>query len=480
MTLSLTDLSYVKSKVVTDSDLNGGRMGTSPVISGARHSLFKRVTKTERVNGVTRYRKQFWKNSSASDDIAYDLMQWMEVPSNAGDIFYLAEGTHIDTQSDLTSPPTGSFPIWFGAGYLKTALLGGETSVAITMEKNDFVFPNGGMLHIANKIQTSQTVVSTANIGDSIQLITGTWQKITSTPDITYPKGVYLGSNKVLTLKEDVHEEWLTIAENLYANESIGTGTGFVTPALSTLAHKTKGICQIPGKLPVVTTATAADVVLTAYIRQDGSVDTVEGDASAGQLNMATGVWTTPITWKTAPGSGRDILITYREKPYTYTSNDVVVSLDDQVSSSYEIANTTASVCLVTPEVKAYFDSVVFTNGGGNGEFDSGVMLAHCAGAVRDTITLTFSNASTYTVAGVNSGVIGSSTTGSVFVAKNPETNQNMFTIPNTAWSGTILAGNTLVFELYPASQGVWMKEFVPPGTAQEPHNLCIMGFYLE
>ena len=73
-----------------------------------------------------------------------------------------------------------------------------------------------------------------------------------------------------------------------------------------------------------MTTANAGGVVLTANIRQDGAEDTVSGNASAGQLNMATGAWTTPITWTTAPGSGRDILITYREKPYTYTSNDVV------------------------------------------------------------------------------------------------------------------------------------------------------------
>lgn len=480
MTLALSDISYVKPRTITDSDLNGGRMGSAVVISGARHSLFKRVTKTERINGVTRYRKQFWKNSSATDDPAYGLLQWIDVPSNAGDMFYIAEGTHIDIQSDLTAPVAGSFPIWLGAGFLKTALNGGETSLTLTMEKNDFAFPNGAYLHLSDKTQVSQVVSSTAVVGDSVQLITGVWQKITSTTDVVYPKGMYLGDNKVLTLKTDTQEEWLIIAENLYSGEVIGTGTGLVTPALTTLVHKTNGICQIPGKLPVISTLTAADAVLTTYLNMDGSVDTSTSHATAGQLNMSNGTWTTPITWTTAPGSGKPISITYREKPYLYNGNDVTVSLDDQVSGSYEIANTTGSGCVYTSEVKARVDNVVFNPGVGNGAFDAGVLVAHNIGSVMDTITLTFTSSTAYTATGINSGVIGNSTTSSTFVAKNPETLQNMFTVPNTAWSGTILSGNTLTFELYPSSQGLWMKEVVPALTAQEPHNLCVLGFYLE
>lgn len=481
MTILSSEVSYVKPKTIIDSGLNGGRKGTAVVVSGARHSLFPRVTKSERINGKVRYRKEFWNNASADDTPAYDLMQWIEVPSNAGDKFYLAKGTHTDIQDHIDETPlAGTVPLWLGGGYLKTALAGGESAISLSMKDNDYVFPNGGFLHIANKIQTAQTVAAGIVIGDSVSFVSTTWQKITATNDITYPKGVFLGNSSVLSTKETTNEEWLVIAENLYSNENIGTGTGTTLPALSTLAHKTNGICQVSGKLPVVSSLTSGDVILTAYIRADGSVDLTQGDASAGQLNMATGVWTTPITWLTAPGSGKAITITYRERPFSYSGNDVTVQLEDQVANAYLIANTVGSSCVYDAEVKAYKDTVAFSSVSGVFNDVTNPILAHCAGAVRDTIYCTFTSAAAYTVTGTNSGALGTGNVGSTTIIYNPETGQKMCTISNLSWSGTILAGDILSFELYPSSSGIWLKEDVPPGTLQEPHNLCVLGYYLE
>lgn len=231
--------------------------------------------------------------------------------------------------------------------------------------------------------------------------------------------------------------------------------------------------------MPVVKTLTVGDAVLTAYIRQDGTVDPVLGDASAGTLNMTTGIWTTPITWKTNPGTGKDITITYREKAYSYSGNDCTVDLSDQVANAYAIANTIGSACVYNAEVKASFDSMVFT-GASDGAFNSTALTVHNAGAVRDLITLTFTSSSAYSVVGTNLGALGAGTIGTAPVIKNPESNKNMFTISNSGWSGNLLTGDTLRFELYPSAQSVWVREVVPPGTLQEPHNLCVLGYYLE
>ena len=214
----------------TDTTANGGRMGEINVVSGAKHSLFPRVTKSERVAGVTRYRKEFWENENADDETAYGVLQWIETPSNAGDHFYIKKGTDIDTQLTLETPVAGDVVQWMGGGQLETALSGSETEVAITMESDDFVFENGGYLHIADKVQASQTVASDVNVGDSVTF-GASWTKITSTSDINYPKGVYLGSNNVLSLKETTSEEWLAIAENLYSDEVlIADGGDALTP----------------------------------------------------------------------------------------------------------------------------------------------------------------------------------------------------------------------------------------------------------
>lgn len=480
MTISLSDISYVKSKVVTDTTYNGGRMGNTPVVSGAKHSLFPRVTKTERVNGVERYRKEFWKNANNNDEVAYGILQWIEVPSNAGDRFGLFKGTQIDTQADLETPAAGDVVQFMGGGQLETALSGAETSVSITMESDEFVFENGGYLHIADKVQTSQTVASDVNIGDSVTFGTS-WTKITSTSDIEYPNGIYLGSNNVLSLKTTTNEEWLTIAEKLTSDESIGTGDATTLPALSTLTNVTNGICQASGKLPVISSLSAGDVALTVYLNQDGSVDTTTSDASDGQLNMETGVWTTDITWTTAPGTGKDITCTYRERAFSYVGNVVTVELDDQVSNAYTVAETRCAGCLYDAEIVSSVSSeTVTTAGNGDYNYTTYPIVAHNEGAENDVITLTFTSSSAFNISGANLGSLGSGTTGASLTVLNPDTSEDLFTLNNSGWSGTWASGDTLEFTINPSSIPVWIKETVPAGTTQEPHNLCVLGFYLE
>ena len=476
MTIALTDIAYKKSKVVTDTTANGGRMGDTTVVSGAKHSLFPRVTKTERVAGTTRYRKEFWKNANADDDTAYGVLQWIEIPSNAGDRFYIQKGTDTDTQLTLGTPATGDVVQWMGGGQLQTALSGSETSVAITMESNDFVFENGGYLHIADKVQASQTVAADVNIGDSVTFGTS-WTKITSTSDIDYPNGIYLGSNNVLSLKSTTSEEWLVIAENLYTAESIAADGGdSATPALSTLTHTTNGICQVTGKLPVVTAGAAI-----AYINQDGTVNTSASAASAGLLDMDTGVWTTDITWDSAVASGTPVTCTYQEKPYLYAGNVVTVALDDQVANAYTTTMTRASACLYDAEiVSAVSSEAVTTAGDGDYDYTTYPIVAHNEGTEDDTITITFTSASAFTVTGANLGSIGTGLTSTSLTAVNPDTSEDLFTLSNSGWSGTWASGDTLIFDMSPSAVPVWIKEVIPSSTAQEPFNLCVIGFYLE
>lgn len=476
MTITLDDIQYVKSSNVTDLATNGGAMGDAVIISGAKHNLFPRVPKTERVNGVTRKRKKFLCNFSEPSETAYGVLQWIDVPSNAGDRYYIAAGTHTDTQANIDTPASGDVVIWVGGGYLNANLSGGETSIDLSMENNDYVFPNGGTLHISNKITTG-TVDNDVVIGDSVTYSSGTWSKISATSDIEYPNGVFIGINNVFTLQSSTNEEWLTIAENLYSGENIGTGNDTVSPSLSTLTNKTNGICQISGKEPIISSQTAANATLTVYLNQDGSVDSSRGDGVSGQLNMVDGTWTTPITWGTAPGNSKAITITYREKPYSYYGNIATISLTDQVGNAYISTNTTASACISTAELAAKIDSVVFTSSGGT---FSGTFTPYNSKAIRDTITITFTGGAAYNIAGTSMGDLGSGAITSTKIVKHPITNLNLFSIPNTGWGGTITAGDSIVFELYPSSTGLWVKEVVPSGTAVEPNNLCIFGFYME
>ncbi len=102
MAVTENDVKFYKSETITDGASNGGRMSYVEVPNNVKHNLFPRVTKSERENGVTRYRKEFWANRNASNEVAYGLLLAIITPSNGDDRFYIKAGTQVDTQGDLT------------------------------------------------------------------------------------------------------------------------------------------------------------------------------------------------------------------------------------------------------------------------------------------------------------------------------------------------------------------------------------------
>jgi len=481
MAVTITDVKYTKSRAVSDTVNNGGRKGNAEVVSGARHALFPRITKTERENGLTRLRKQFWTNENANDDTAYGVLQWLETISNAGDRFYLKSGDQTDVQSDIDSPPTGGVILWTGTGQLNTLLSGGETEVILDMESDDFVFESGEHLHISDKVKTSQTVDSAVAVGDSVQYIVDTWMRITSTTSITYPYGVSLGDSKVLTLEPTTSEEWIEIAERLRTAESIGTGTGATDPTLTSLTNAAMGVHQKSTMLPILETLDSGDTAMTMYFYADGTVDSSQGDGVSGELDMTDGSWTTIPTWGSAPKTSQAITCTYRENPFSYSSNAVTVYLDTAVSNPYAVANTFGGGCVSADEVTGLADSWAETTVSGTYDESTNPVIPHNAGAEEDTITLTFTSGSTFNVSGTNLGSLGTGfAVSSDCIPTNPETGKDMFTLESAGWGGTWLSGETIVFDLHPSAKAIWLKELVPAATDQEPNNLIVLGWYCE
>ncbi|MGD8388653.1 MAG: hypothetical protein PVG49_16020 [Desulfobacteraceae bacterium] len=478
MAVEATDIKWLKSATVTDTAANGGRKGNVEIQTGVRHNLFPRVTKTQRAAGLTRCRKEFWANRNADDDAAEGVLIFPEFPSPAGDRFYFGKGTQTDTQADLTDYD----PVWVGVGQLETALSGGETSVSLTMEHSDFQWPNGGTLHLADKVKTGQTIASGVKKGDSVEYNDGTstWEKIAATSDVDYPKGICVGSTSVLTVEGTTNEEFLALADNEYTDEDIGDGDGADTsPTLSTLTNATNGICRQPGKLPVVTATDTGDATMTVNVAADG---TCSGDCSAGELNMEDGTWTTDITWTTAPKNGTDITITYRENCFSYSGNVVTVELESgsTVANSYTTAKTYGAGCVDGGTVEPESENWAETSTSGTYDESTYPVILYNDGTEEDSITITFSSASAFTASGANAGSLGSGQITENFSPTNPDTGQPYFTVDADGWGGSWANGETVEFDTHPSAVGLWLKEVVPAATSQESHNTIIPGFYCE
>ena len=482
MSVAITDMKFRKPVTVSDTATNGGRKGTIEVLTGVRHNLFPRVTKAERTSGITRYRKEFFSNENSSNEVAYASLLFIEAPSNAGDRYYIAKGTHISTQADIVASP----PMWTGVGTLASDGnlngLGGEYAVKVVMEATDYQFPNGGTLHITNKVKLNQPISTTTavNIGDSVQYdsTSARWSKISYTSNITYPKGLYMGSNKVMTIEDTTYEDFLVIADNLYSDEEIGTQAGSINAvSLTTLVHASKGICTQVGKLPVVT-ATCGGTAQTVNIAADGSAS---GYCSAGQLNMINGVWITPISWTVAPDSGSVIRITYHENCFSYSGNTVTIQLNEAVPHAYATGNTFVGGCVDGGDMAPWVapPTIVSSSGVFNATGNNPPQLNNL-GTIEDDITVTFSSATNFAVSGVNAGNMGTGTITTDFSYNNPATGVPYIKLLAASWGGTFAAGNTVKFTTRSSSVPIWFKEVVPANITPESYNLLPLGWYCE
>lgn len=485
MALTASDIKFRKSVVQTDTDANGGRKGTTEILSGALHALFPRVTKSQRLAGVVRYRKQFYCNENADDESAYGVLIYLMRPSLADDRFYLAKGTQRDTQGTFqrktavdTYASSRFARIWTGCGELETALSGGESQVSLTMENSDFQFPNNGYLYLSNNTKISQTIDSDVKIGDSVTYSDTSWSKATNSTNISYPNGWCVDTNAVLSLEETTNEEFLQIAKNEYSGEVLATGDGSDTsPTLSSLTNSTNGICRQPDLLPVITTV-CGGTTRTVSVAADGSCS---GYCSAGQLNMDTGAWTTDITWTTAPDNGEDITITYCERAFSYSGNVCTVELTDTVANAYSAdGSTLACGCLYESELKTSFDS--WTENTTNGTYDETTYppTLFNDGTVEEDWTISFSSDTEFSVSGAYYGSVGSGTINSNFSLTNPKTGQPYFTILANGWGGSWTSGDSVTFTTHPSAIPVLLEQEVPTGTSAENVNPLPIGSYLE
>lgn len=476
MAVATTDIKLFKAFLDIVGPSNGGRKGNVEVLPGVRLSLLPRITENDRVNGVSRLtypKKLFHCNFNEADDVAFNTNFYGLHPTNGGDHIYYAAGTFSDTQADLSL----NAQTWMGVGALGADISAGATSLTMDMESDDFQFPSGGKLHIADCYSNGQTIDSGVNPGDTVYFDGSKWTKIAYTPGYTYPNGIYLGGNSVLTEQPACNSELLVLKDNLYTDEVIGTGDGIdLSPTLSSLTYGTNGIVVQAGKLPVLT-ATIGAATKTATVNPDG---TLSGDVTAGLLNLTDGTWTTQPIWTGAPDDITDITITYRENNYSYTGNTVTVQIDASGTpvNAYTAVNTFCGGVVEAGDIEPeLYDP---TNNSAAGTFTGSSVILTNKGTEEDTVTLTFTSPTAFTAVSTNFGSFGAGSVSSAFAPLNPATSIKYFEIPTAAWGGAFIAGDVVTFKTHPAAFALWLDTAVPADTAAVAYNAIVSGWENE
>ncbi len=159
----------------------------------------------------------------------------------------------------------------------------------------------------------------------------------------------------------------------------------------------------------------------------------------------------------------------------TYVGDVATLSFTPALVNGYIAANTRVSSVIQAGTVEALNGTVVATVAG-SGTFDSVYLAMDSIGTVEQQWTLTFSDATSFSIVGDILGSVGSGTTSSGATPTNNDYSKPYFTITNTAFAGVFANGDTLVFTTSPAAIPIWQKRTIPAGTASLSNNKVIVG----
>ncbi|PLX68636.1 MAG: hypothetical protein C0603_05645 [Denitrovibrio sp.] len=162
----------------------------------------------------------------------------------------------------------------------------------------------------------------------------------------------------------------------------------------------------------------------------------------------------------------------------TWSGNIATIQLDSQLPENFTAITTSVGVMIEAGDLVPSLQSVVVTSAGGG--FDESLITLYNSGTEEDTYSITFDSSFSFHVSGVESGALGSGTTGSDYSPVNSKTGQPYFSIPVASWSGLFEAGNTITISTSPASAGFWIKEVVPAGCAHEPNNSFNLDWQID
>lgn len=188
-------------------------------------------------------------------------------------------------------------------------------------------------------------------------------------------------------------------------------------------------------------------------------VVTVEAAALTGIFHAGD---TIRITDKATPsGTGNEEELTISGTP-TVSGLDVTITTATALANGYAAALTYVASVYPGGDLVATVDNWVETGAGTYDETTSPVLLDHI-GTAEQTWTLTFTDATNFTVIGDTIGSVGSGTIGSDFAPVNSAVSKPYFTLRSTGWGGTWAAGNTIVFQTHPNAIPIWETRVVPP-----------------
>lgn len=211
------------------------------------------------------------------------------------------------------------------------------------------------------------------------------------------------------------------------------------------------------------------------------ALTTAEAVAGASTLVVAvenaslTGIYvdgdTIRVTNKATPDSG-----TGAEEEHTISGAPSAAGLEVTIIIAGQLANTYTAGAKVSSkyipgDLHCTTDNWVETTASGTYNESSYPPVCDNIGTVEQTWTLTFTDATNFSVVGDSLGNIGSGNISTDFEPQNPDWSKPYFKLEFVGFGGTWAPGDTIVLQTHPAAVPIWETREVPPGAASMASN---------
>jgi len=169
--------------------------------------------------------------------------------------------------------------------------------------------------------------------------------------------------------------------------------------------------------------------------------------------------------------TGNEDVLTISGAPVV-TGLDIAITVSETIANNYTADGTTRVSSLIKPgEIKTSSTTPVVTSAAGTLDTTTYPIILDNIGTVDEDWTLTFTDATHYTLTGDSLGTVTSGTTGADLAPNNGDFTKPYFTLEYEAWGGTWAAGDTVTFTTHPAAVGIGQKRVIPAASPSLANN---------
>ncbi|NOQ30251.1 MAG: hypothetical protein GQ570_03915 [Helicobacteraceae bacterium] len=156
----------------------------------------------------------------------------------------------------------------------------------------------------------------------------------------------------------------------------------------------------------------------------------------------------------------------------SYAGDVATIAITPVLSAAYAAANTRVSSVIEVGDIGTVVTAASVTSASTGAYDDTTYPIALSnVGCIEQDWTLTFTDATSFTVSGSVVGAIDTGTTSTQTVPVNPDFSQPYFTLEANGFSGGFLAGDTITFTTSPAAYPIWYRRDVPAASASLAAN---------